>query len=200
MELSVFLEIVFSIIGAIIVTLIASWIVNKFSKGSNIGCSIGMFSGIIIFVLLNVFSASIIEVYDNEGKLDYKKRDYLGSYDYELPEGEKINLKRGDLYIVNKSQEILAYYPEYYGNSYNYYSGDDGTLIAPNSVVSIEHAPDYYFKPAPSSIRTKSKSETKWVLESLEDVAKREGYDLNDLEIDIDEINRINNSPLSQYE
>lgn len=191
MELSTFLEIVIAVIGAVIITLIASWIANKLSKNSNIGCSVGIIGGIIIFIVLNIISTNIIEVYDNNGKLDYKKRDYLGEFEQDLPNGEKIKLKKGDRYIVNKSDEILIFYPEYYGDSYSSTSNDNPTIIAPQSIVNIKNFPNYYFEPAPSSIRSKSKSETKWVLESFKEYGNREGYDLNDLNLDLEEINNL---------
>lgn len=181
MELSTFLKIIIAIIGASIISFITLYVAKKFSKGWSPDGGVWLFSGILIYFSFNIFSVKIIEVYDNNGKLDYKEREYLGSYDYELPDGKKINLKRGDKYIINKADEMLVYYSEHYARSYTTHYNTDLKLIPECSVVNIENIPDCYFHPAPSKVQSKSSSKTIWVLESYKDFSNRRENDLNDL-------------------
>lgn len=182
MEVNFWLEILFSIIIAAIIGIIAGLISNKTNDGKvGVGCGIMFPVALIIFICLKILIPGITVVTYENGTFSHKNIEFIG--EYKTSTGNKISTSLGNTYITNNTSEPLLLYPAYYGSKDQESSikQENPIVIEPFSIIQIAHKPDIFFTEPENTITTKSKSiEVRWVLESLNTVYRREGTSTNE--------------------
>lgn len=143
------------------------------------GCGIMFPIAVVVFFGLQFVLPDVVVISVDDGQLSHDTKSVI-SY-IKTPSGQSTHLSLCSKYIANFSDETLILYPEYYGpeDAASTVSKEKPVTIEPYTVKQIERMPDYYFRDAPSTIRSKSHSVVvKWVLEPLKYVIGRDDIEL----------------------
>lgn len=178
MEITVLGKLLIAVLIAAIIGIIAGLIVRRGNDAKvGLGCGLMFPIAIAMFIVFQLILPDVVVITNTNGQLLHDTKSVVLSI--QTPTGQKAKLSLSDKYIANFSDETLILYPEYYGpaNKANSVSAEDPVIIEPNTVIRVKDIPDYYFTPAATQISSKSNSvEVRWVLETLQSVADREGF------------------------
>ena len=183
MEVTFWMEIIFSVIFAAIIGIIAGLASKRCNDGKvGLGCGIMFPIAILVFLLLKIYLSSVTVITYDNGTFSHEKVEYFGTYTNSF--GKETSVSIGKSYIANTTDEPLLLYPVYYGpkNKQGSVKEADPVLIEPYSIIPLTHQPDKYFSAPANQISTKSNSiEVRWILEPLATVAQREGFSIDDI-------------------
>lgn len=179
MEITIMGKLLIAVLIAAIIGLIAGLIVKRGNDAKvGLGCGLMYPIAIVIFIILQLILPDVIIVSNVNGRLSHDTKSLISSI--KLPGGQSARLSLCNKYLANFSDETLVFYPEYYGpaNKASSVSVEEPIIIEPNTVILVKDIPDYYFTPAATQISSNSNNvEVRWVLETLQSVAEREGFD-----------------------
>lgn len=167
MEITILAKLIISILTAILLGIIAGLLVKKGNDAKvGLGCGLMFPIALIIFITLQLIIPEVIIIRNNNGVYTHESKAILFSVKMQKDDSFSVSICKN--YLANYTKEFLICYPEYYGPNDMYYEIKeiDPIIVPPNSVVEIEHIPNYYFTPAPDQITSKSRSlNIRWSLD-----------------------------------
>ena len=170
MEITLLYKLIISILAALVIGTIVGFVVKR-GKDAKVGLGCGLMFPIsfgVFIVLQSIISDVVIITYRN-GDYQYCTKTMIGSI--KMASGKSFKISLSDKYIANYSDDPLICYKVFYGTDkyYNTLKEEDPIIIEPNTVIKIEHLPDYYFRIPPDQITSKTNGwESKWVLDRMQ--------------------------------